>query len=566
MPPIVTNDVTTMPEPSNRKTNLPDSVSTGAGHRSTQRASAAETPSLPEKLQPHMPSTEVYAVYGVEPEIQAYAMAKYSRSSLSMKESLREISTQKAEKFLNTFYFQYGHRSIADLAHIALAVERLSILAAIEVADEQRWDGQERSTRYQDFKKSGYYIPDFGADGGSENESKKLYCETLDFLFAEYEALSAHMTNYLISITPRPADMKQEAYERTLKARAFDITRYLLPLATNTSLGEIVNARTLETQVAHLLSHTHKEVRVLGERLKQAASAPAYNVSAASLAELVEEIRKVSPELGARAEQELLHEVRVAPTLVKYADPNPYEMDTRRELRQAARELMKSEQLAPSKAIVDLLDEEPLEVEIATTLLYEHCHFSYRQVRQAVQVSGERYRREIIDLGLRHRGKYDEMARSFRAGQQFRFDILMDTGGFRDMHRHRRCIQVMQGFTTQHGYEMLLDLEDAGVHLRFEAAMRRVLSAVEKLAARSAPEAEENSQYAIPLAFRKRALFKMDFAEAVYISELRTTPAGHVSYRNVAYAMYEAVARKYPALAKYFRVHDVTAPVDLLQR
>ena len=63
-------------------------------------------------------------------------------------------------------------------------------------------------------------------------------------------------------------------------------------------------------------------------------------------------------------------EVRIAPTLVKYADPNPYEMETRRELRQAARELMKSEQLAPSKAIVDLLDEEPLEVEIATTLLY----------------------------------------------------------------------------------------------------------------------------------------------------------------------------------------------------
>src|SRR5947199_10731643 len=82
------------------------------------------------------PSTEVFAIFGAEPEIQAYAMAKYSRSALSMKESLREISTQKAEKFLNTFYFQYGHRSIADLAHIALAIERLSILAAIVIADE----------------------------------------------------------------------------------------------------------------------------------------------------------------------------------------------------------------------------------------------------------------------------------------------------------------------------------------------------------------------------------------------------------------------------------------------
>ena len=107
------------------------------------------------------PQVEVYAVYGVEPEVQAYAMAKYSRSALSMKESLKEISQQKAEKFLNTFYFQYGHRSIADLAHIALAIEKLSILAAIAVADEQRWDGQERSTRYQDFKKSGYFVPEF---------------------------------------------------------------------------------------------------------------------------------------------------------------------------------------------------------------------------------------------------------------------------------------------------------------------------------------------------------------------------------------------------------------------
>ena len=562
-----------MPESSDKKPAEVIPIS-APGHRSPQRATAADTPVPPVSDEPDAgksagatqakaePSTEVFAVFGAEPEIQAYAMAKYSRSALSMRESLREISTQKAEKFLNTFYFQYGHRSIADLAHIALAVERLSILAAIEVADEQRWDGQERSTRYQDFKKSGYFTPDFGSD----DEARKLYRETLDFLFAEYDALSAYMARYLMSITPRPGEMKQETYERTLKARAFDITRYLLPLATNTSLGEIVNARTLEMQVAHLLSHTHKEVRALGESLKKAATGAAYNVNADSLRDLVEKIRAVNPELGAQAEAELLREVRVAPTLVKYADPKAYEMETRRELRQAARELMTHEQLAPSKAIVDLLDEEPLEVEIATTLLYEHCHFSYRQIRQAVQVAGERRRREIIDLGLRHRGKHDEMLRGFRAGQQFRFDILMDTGGFRDMHRHRRCIQVMQQSTTQHGYEMLLDLEDAGVRGRFEAAMQRAQSAVEKLAASKSPEAEENSQYAIPLAFKKRALFKMDFAEAVYISELRTTPTGHVSYRNVAYAMYEAVARKYPALAKYFRVHDVTAPVDLLQR
>src|SRR5437588_11688629 len=126
-------------------------------------------------------TTEVYAIFGAEPEVQAYAMAKYSRSSLSMKESLKEINDQKAEKFLNTFYFQYGHRSIADLAHIAFAVEKLSMIAAIILVDEQRWDGQERSTRYQDFKKSGYFTPDFGNDAAA----LALYRETVEFLFAE---------------------------------------------------------------------------------------------------------------------------------------------------------------------------------------------------------------------------------------------------------------------------------------------------------------------------------------------------------------------------------------------
>ncbi len=193
---------------------------------------------------------------------------------------------------------------------------------------------------------------------------------------------------YLASITPKPAEMKQDAYERTLRARAFDISRYLLPLAANTSLGEIVNARTLESQVSHLLSHTHKEIRRLGELLKRAATSPAYNVNQDSLRALVEQIRAASPELGARAEQELLREVRVAPTLVKYADPNQYEIETRRAMRQVASELMGDLPIAVAPT-VDLLEEEPLEVELASTLIYEHSHYSYRQIRQAVQAAGE---------------------------------------------------------------------------------------------------------------------------------------------------------------------------------
>src|SRR5258708_8482129 len=250
--------------------------------------------------------------------------------------------------------------------------------------------------------------------------------------------------------------MKPEPYERTLRARAFDISRYLLPLATNTSLGEIVNARTLETQVAHLLAQPHKEVRDLGALLKQAAISPAYNANEESLRALVAEIRTVSPEIAERAERELLREGRAAPTLVKYADPNLYESETRRELRQAAAELMQGAVIEPAP-LVDLLDNDSLdtdshskgalEIELATTLVYGHCHYSYRQLCQTVEAAGEARRREIIDLGLPHRGSHDEMPRPFSAGQHFRFDILMDIGGFRDLHRHRPCVPLLQQFS-----------------------------------------------------------------------------------------------------------------------
>jgi thymidylate synthase ThyX len=497
--------------------------------------------------------TDVYAVYGVEPEIQAYAMAKYSRSALSMRESLREISEQKAEKFLNTFYFQYGHRSIADLAHIAFAIEKLSLLAAIVLEDEQRWDGQERSTRYQDFRHKNYFTPEF-ADRTQHDD----YVNAIGFLFDEYQALSEAMFQHLVARTPKPVEMKQEQYERTLRARAFDIARYLLPLATNTSLGQIVNARTLETQISRLLSHELPEVRALGEKLKHAAKSPAYNLSHERLRDLYEAICARDEALGEMTKSLIMREVRPAPTLVKYAEASAYEIQTRGELRQAARELMNDEAI-DAALVVDLLEDEPIEIELATSLLYEHCDYPYRQIRRRVEGLKERERNAVVDLGMKHRGGHDEVSKAYSAGQGFRFDILMDIGGFRDMHRHRRCVQLHQGFTTAHGYDTPEDVIAGGWQARYDAVMRSASEAVSSLP-------DDAGLYAIPLACRKRTLFKMDFAEALYIAELRSGPAGHFSYRKVAWEMYRAVAQRHPSLAQYFRVHDPNAPFDLLQR
>ena len=139
------------------------------------------------------------------------------------------------------------------------------------------------------------------------------------------------------------------------------------------------------------------------------------------------------------------------------------------------------------------------------------------------------------------------------------------------MHRHRRCTQIIQEFTSLHGYETpesgdAAGLAEAGILSEYHAAIQRAHAASAEIAASAAPEAGQSALYLLPLATRIRSLFKMDFAEAQYISELRSAPAGHFSYRKVAWEMYLALKRQHPSLAQYLRVTDFTEPIDLLKR
>jgi hypothetical protein len=344
-------------------------------------------------------------------------------------------------------------------------------------------------------------------------------------------------------------------------------------------------------------------VRDLGLKLRQAATGPAWNVNAQSAAAFVARLEAaeklanspcqgttsvvpqvpqnepgaLAPEgsLAAEAASLFTREVRTAPTLVKYSEANPYAIETQAELALAATEILKDKPIAAAP-VVDLVERtESLEVELAATLVYSASHHPYRQVRDVVAALPAPRVNEIIELGLRHRGRHDEALRAFHAGAALRFDILMDIGGFRDMHRHRRCVQIIQGFTTLHGCEIpdsadlpadVNLLAEAGILAEFQSALDAAHAASARIAQSAAPEAAQSALYLLPLATRIRCLFKMDFAEAQYIAELRSGPAGHFSYRRVAWEMYRALEQQHPTLAKHIRVTDFTQPIDLLTR
>jgi hypothetical protein len=196
-------------------------------------------------------------------------------------------------------------------------------------------------------------------------------------------------------------------------------------------------------------------------------------------------------------------------------------------------------------------------------------------VQQVVSGLTQQQVEEVFDLSQAGRGAHDETLREHRAGYSLIFDVLVDLGSFRDLHRHRRCIQVQQPLTWAHGFDLPDDLFslalgpvaahgalEAGLGDTYVEALLKAEQAARVVRAASDPAAT----YLLPLAYRTRCLFKMDWAEAAYLIEQRTQPQGHFSYRRVAWNMYQALAARWPRLAEPIRAIDPSGPPDLLRR
>lgn len=454
------------------------------------------------------------------PEKVAYALARYSRSADSIRESLEWVRTHDSQKFLESFYFQYGHASIADLGHLAVCFEGISELVATEIEDEQLWDGQAKSTRYQDFSKVGVIVPP-----GLDAEQREFYLNAARGLLAAYEELHAGAFAHLKSKLPKPEEMKAGAYERNLAARAFDVARYLLFWGIPTNIGQVTSIRTLERQIRRMKASRYPELREVGEEAGVACASP--DVCALAPGDPVEP---------------------VAPTLAKYVDADEFEPASRQALAAWAKANLPIERVAFTEH-VDLTKPERSLPDIVATLLYPVSSLPFRRLYELAVSWPEAKQREVLATALASRGRYDELPRAFR-NAPYVFDIVMDIGAYRDLHRHRRCQQFRQEYAAaldahaNLGYETPALLEEAGLADRYHAALEEALAAARQL---PAPACE----YLLPFGCRARFLFRMDFAEAEYIAKLRSGVKGHFSYRNIAWLMREKMRQMEPALGEW---------------
>jgi thymidylate synthase ThyX len=456
----------------------------------------------------------VLTVSPMPPEKCAYALARYSRSPDSIRQSIDWVRTHDSAKFLESFYFQYGHASIADLGHVVLCFEGISELAATEIEDEQLWDGQARSSRYQDFSKSGFITPpEFDAAQAA------VYQQAASKLLAGYNEIHGKVSAYLAESLPRPEAMKPDAYKRNIAARAFDVARYLLCFGIPTGVGQVTSIRTLERQIRRLKASEYREIRELAGEIAEACSAPP------------------DCQWDSNGATEPL-----APTLARHVERDEHQARSRENLRQwAAHNLPPAEHKRPEA--VDLMKPADATADIVATLLYPVTDRAYRELYQLGASWSAAQRSEVLDAALESRTRRDELLRNFR-NVPYVYDIVMDIGAYRDLHRHRRCQQFRQPYSARLGFETPDAIANSGSSELYSSLISEACNVAATLP-------EPGSHYLLPLGTRSRFLFKMDFAEAEYISRLRSGVKGHFSYRRIAWHMKEKMAAVEPELARF---------------
>ena len=178
--------------------------------------------------------------------------------------------------------------------------------------------------------------------------------------------------------------------------------------------------------------------------------------------------------------------------------------------------------------------------------------------------SNEARRNEIIALGARHRGRHDELLREFSAGQGLRFDILMDIGGFRDMHRHRRCIQILQPFTNAHGYEVPEGLADAGLLQQYDSAMTQAHEAFVNVSS-GRPGGECGLRFASGHAHPRSVQDGLRAKRCTSLNCALRLPDTSLTAASPGRCTRQWLAGTRRSL-QYFRVADINQPIDLLQR
>ncbi len=486
----------------------------------------------------------VFALRNLPEIVKGALFARYSRTGKSLRRlfldefyggeddgAIVDIGGRRAKELYDRIFIEFGDDSVAQLGGAHIAVEQGSNILTKQLEWGRLAAYLEQSTRYvpYDDRPGGRYRyyrePDVMASPHAQ-----AYEETLDGVFDLYkEALPRALEAYRARFPKQPEDT-DFVYKATIRAKALDALRGMLPAATVSNTGIYATGQSFEQMLLRMRASDLAEVRDVADLM-------------------LAELNEVIPVFLQRVEQP-----------DRGGAWSEYLRRTRARVAEAAAVALADDK-PEDRPMITLTDWDPDgEDKIVAAALYAVNDLPDDQLRARVRTMSVEERARILAASVGERGnRRHKPGRAWEA-TAYRFDVLADYGAFRDLQRHRMLTMEWQDLTPRHGFEAPPDLDELGAGAAFREAMERS----EALWARLHPDLPRQAQYAVCMAYRIRFVMQLNARAAMHLIELRSSPQGHPAYRAVAHEMHRQIAEVagHRALAAAMSFVD-TSDVDL---
>jgi thymidylate synthase ThyX len=317
------------------------------------------------------------------------------------------------------------------------------------------------------------------------------------------------MVPYYETLYPRQEGDSNFVWQSTIRAKACDDLRGLLPAATTSNVGIFASGQAYEQLLLRMRAHPLAEARHYANLM-------------------LIELRKMIPAFMRRVDV-------------------PERGGAWSAYLAAVAERMEGEAaglgaLPEPRPEVTLVDWDPEgELKTAAAALYAYTDLPDDQLLDLVRAMPDARRAELISayVGDRTNRRHKPGRGMERTG--YRFDILCDYGIFRDLQRHRMLTLEWQRLSPNHGYITPASIADIEAGEIWVEAMQRTATLYDEI---SAELGRDVAQYAVPFAYRVRFFFQLNAREAFHLIELRTAQGGHPDYRRVCQDMHRLIRDK----------------------
>lgn len=485
----------------------------------------------------------VFALVNLPEVVKGALFARYSRSDKSLRRLFLDefvgeldisgdetidatVGLRRAEELYDKVFFEYGDDSVAQLGGVHLACEQASNILTKVLEWGRLMAYLEQSTRYiaYDSRLAGRYRY-FRDPEVLASALGARYISDMDRLFEVYTDLVRDMNGHFRDRLPKSPGDSDFVYRQAIAAKAFDAVRGVLPAASLSNVGIYGTGQAYESLLVRMRAHPLPEANTYAEMM-------------------LAELRKVIPSFLKRVDLPDRGE-----------EVGRYASDVRERLEDLADGYFPPGHPVAGSPMVDLTDWDPdAEVKLVAAALYPVTNRSDREVEARVRGMSIEERLTVLRSFVGDRGNRRHRPGRALERPSYRFDVLSDYGAFRDMQRHRMMTLDWQRLSPDHGYVRPPEVDEAGVGGRFDAAMERSHD-LHDLLREPFPD---QAPYAVSLAYRVRYLMHMNAREAMHVLELRSTPQGHPSYREVAQQMHLLIAD----VAGHHAIAEMMAFVD----